>query len=851
MKDFFRRRQARLDPRDLGRYHPLLIEDLTEVLAGYSFRIELLEDESRLAGLSAKARDALERNVAYTEETTGRIVMPAVHQGAPLAVISAEPPRRLSPPAFPERFLTAFIRLSLDKILLFKINSTDHETGLNNEDYFGHYLRKRVETSLQQGVGRARLMPLRMGDREVYSGVSVVLAEIGAFDRLAAEHGRLEAVRALTALAGQLKNAAPGQFCLARLDKGRLGMALPQQDGRAAEDLALKALAGIKEEQGRTLPSFRAAFGLACFPLDFSDEINQLEEPDGPGGSEERLAVQLLEKAELALNQAVNNRGRPVFTFRDVLARGGRVVQCLPFNRVVVNLGRFVGAREGQVFTVGSQRPDGQVEFKGEATLFDVRDDFSLGQVTSLRHSLSRVQPGDALIMSRNIGEDPTVGDQGRDEHLDPLLGIPDHAGWVNKLAELVETEDKFAVTLIQVDGYDQYRTTMGQLESDRQLRSLLELIRDHLPEGALLGRFSSESLAVLLLGAEPDQARQTAESWRDLIAGRLRQTCSFGTALFPCGPFGKIEIVSNAQKALEHAAFLGRSSTAVFDSISLNISGDKLFEAGDLDGAVEEYLTALELNPEDQNVLNSLGVCYGFKKLPDHAVEVFDRVLALNPDNMMAHYNKGFVFAMNHRHDEARAGFRRAAELEPTNFDVLFQLGKVALDLDLVEEALAAFQAAASLGNKNPIVFRYLGQTLLRAGQKEAALDAFKASVRFDPEDAPSLSQLGVLFLEGGKDLDVALSLIRQSVQLDRTNVHFRRRLARALALTGAWAEAEREYLCVLEMGAGDREVFFELGEVVRDLGRPEEARRWFGEALNKDREFKPALEALLALGA
>ena len=65
-----------------------------------------------------------------------------------------------------------------------------------------------------------------------------------------------------------------------------------------------------------------------------------------------------------------------------------------------------------------------------------------------------------------------------------------------------------------------------------------------------------------------------------------MRQTISLGVAVTPCGGYTNLEIITNAQKALDHASFLGPSTVALFDSVSLNISGDKRFESGDLDGA-------------------------------------------------------------------------------------------------------------------------------------------------------------------------------------------------------------------------------------------------------------------------
>ena len=50
----------------------------------------------------------------------------------------------------------------------------------------------------------------------------------------------------------------------------------------------------------------------------------------------------------------------------------------------------------------------------------------------------------------------------------------------------------------------------------------------------------------------------------------------------------------------------------AVFDDTSLNISGDRLFDQGKIVAALSEYRKGLRLNPENNNLRNSLGVCFG-----------------------------------------------------------------------------------------------------------------------------------------------------------------------------------------------------------------------------------------------
>ena len=813
MKEFFRRHEVRVEVGDLRRFAKVLIDDLGPVLEGYEFVLRLFDTEEQEAGLSEEVKGAVAENSVCIEAVSNKLHLPVVFEGTPLGLITAAPPQGRELPEGSAPFLPTLIRLSLEKILLYKINITDQETALYNEDYFRTYMSRKLEEAARQASEGGRLRPLSLGDQEDHPGLTVLLAEIALFDKLAAEHGRLEAARAVKALSRWLEEAAPQGSCLARLDKARLGLVLPHQNIRVAQDLADQVSHRSDQGDEKYLPRMRLAFGLANFPLDFVEAPGQGSSSDS---DRDNLAELMMSKAELALDQALSDKGAPVFSFRDVLQRGGRVLQVLPYDRVVVNLGRMVGARVGQVFILSEAGKPEEVDYKGQVVLFDVRENFALGEVINLRSSISRVQPEDRLTLSQAGRGETSVGERSPEESLDPLLGVPDHQGFIRQMAEGMDGLDRFAVILIRVDEFDRYRKTMGHLESDRHLKGLYDLLLEDMPQEAPVGRFSTESLAVFCRGFEETEARTLAETWRDKISSRLRQTASFGLAVYPCGPYAPEDTLTNAQKALEHASFLGPASVAAFDSISLNISGDKLFEAGDLDGAILEYNQALKLNPDDLNVLNSLGVCYGYQKRPDLGLETFDRVLEKDPGNLMALYNRGFAYAMDGRPEEALESFRRAAEIEGEDFDVLFQIGKTALDLDLLNEALSSLTRASELESARPIVFRYLGQALVRAGSPEEAEDAFKAAVRHDPEDAPSLSQLGVLFMDRGSDLEVALSLTRQSVELDQTNGLFRQRLARALALIGDLEAAESEYKRALEMGTRTREALFELGRIV-----------------------------------
>src|SRR4051812_3591647 len=63
-----------------------------------------------------------------------------------------------------------------------------------------------------------------------------------------------------------------------------------------------------------------------------------------------------------------------------------------------------------------------------------------------------------------------------------------------------------------------------------------------------------------------------------------------------------------------------------------LNLAAYRRELAGDYSQAVELLSQALELAPDDSQILNSLGVCYSKAGRPEDALEVFDAALVLSP---------------------------------------------------------------------------------------------------------------------------------------------------------------------------------------------------------------------------
>jgi tetratricopeptide (TPR) repeat protein len=237
--------------------------------------------------------------------------------------------------------------------------------------------------------------------------------------------------------------------------------------------------------------------------------------------------------------------------------------------------------------------------------------------------------------------------------------------------------------------------------------------------------------------------------------------------------------MLENAQKALVHTGFFGRNTQTLFDAVSLNISGDKLYERGLMEEAVDEFHRALNLDLHNVNVRNSLGVCYAQMAKFEEAVAEFSRVIELEPHDFMSRYNLGCALLSLKREGEAENAFSRAAEIEPDNATVYFQLAKLCRQQNRLEEALTHLRRTVDLKPNWAQAWRLIGECLLGRNDDIEAMNGFKRALKINGKDAAALSGLAIVYGRSEANLEIALSLARRSVELEPDNALFIKRLS------------------------------------------------------------------------
>ncbi len=373
---------------------------------------------------------------------------------------------------------------------------------------------------------------------------------------------------------------------------------------------------------------------------------------------------------------------------------------------------------------------------------------------------------------------------------------------WGDRLLEVVRERlaavERCAAAAVRLDDF----TAAGPGDNAPLVEVAMQLDQDCRGTGHFWGLAQGDLLVRLLPGGSAAEALEWAEGFQSRVLPPTGRTVTIGVAAHPTLGHEAHSILDNARKAVDHAAFFSPSGRVVFDAVSLNISGDKLFERGDTAGAIHEFELALRLDPDNVNVRNSLGVCYGVLGDYDQALAQFAAAVALEDREYMAVYNIGMAHWLRGDKNLALEHLLKAHELRRDMFKILYQTGRLYMDIAQPGKARKFLEQAARLRTDAAGVLRQMGDCYAALGSTDKAISAYKKAIRQNPGDPLSLSALGCLFDEKGENPEISLVFCRESVRLAPQNPLFRRRLGVLYAKQNRLAEALAEFEAAAGLG-------------------------------------------------
>lgn len=162
---------------------------------------------------------------------------------------------------------------------------------------------------------------------------------------------------------------------------------------------------------------------------------------------------------------------------------------------------------------------------------------------------------------------------------------------------------------------------------------------------------------------------------------------------------------------------------------------------------AEDELKKSLEEKFETPETHIYLGHIYFKKELFDDAIDEYMRAKALNPNDIAAWYNLGWVYKVKGMPSNAIVAFRNAVNMpnldKALNIKILAVLGEIYYEQGLIEHAKDEYKTILKLDRASAIAHYKLGQIYKKQGDLELAARELKDALKLNPENKDAKAEL------------------------------------------------------------------------------------------------------------
>lgn len=157
---------------------------------------------------------------------------------------------------------------------------------------------------------------------------------------------------------------------------------------------------------------------------------------------------------------------------------------------------------------------------------------------------------------------------------------------------------------------------------------------------------------------------------------------------------------------------------------------GDLFFRRPSIDDAMQEYIEAIELNPDHLIAHDGLGNCFYMKKDYDSALEEYACALFTQPDFADGHYHLANVYYRMDRVDEAIKEYIESIYRKTNNSYAHYYLGKCYYKKGRLDEAIKEYRKATLPHAEGTELLNGLGKSFSTKGLIDIAVNEYKKAL-------------------------------------------------------------------------------------------------------------------------
>jgi tetratricopeptide (TPR) repeat protein len=251
----------------------------------------------------------------------------------------------------------------------------------------------------------------------------------------------------------------------------------------------------------------------------------------------------------------------------------------------------------------------------------------------------------------------------------------------------------------------------------------------------------------------------------------------------------GRLMLNDDYAKALENFQSALRLDPDNFEALkSLGLAHLTLGHKEQAQGYLER---AYQIDPFEPGLCNNLGALLSSEGNSTEAIKYFEAAANLDSNKAVYLTNLGQEYVKIGRISKALPALHRARELEPDKPVILFSLGNCYAAANSLDSAEFYFERSVATGGKTAQLFYFLGTIKRRLGKIDEAEQNFKQALTYNTKYKDCLQSLGMLYIDQQRYAETA-EQARRVVEIDSISYAGWILLGAAYALDGMTAQAD-----------------------------------------------------------
>ena len=349
--------------------------------------------------------------------------------------------------------------------------------------------------------------------------------------------------------------------------------------------------------------------------------------------------------------------------------------------------------------------------------------------------------------------------------------------------------------------------------------------------------------------GATALQAGQTdlaIEKYKAALQAAPSGTANRSAVEFLLGiAYGKAGRWKESVDAL-NAAIRDNSSLGYLPYSLLGFSYQRL---GRWQDSLAAFQRAAKLRPDDAGVQAGLGAALVVLGKPEEAVQPLEKAVHLNPTFAANYFSLGLAYSKSDRLDAAIKEFDEAIRLDPHNAFAYLYLGEALGKSRRYQEEIAAEQQANRLNPKSAEAYYLMGTAYGASNRLSEAASAYAKATELKPDYFDAYAGLASADVQLQRWQDSRKALQASEHLNGSTNFAAYSNLAISYQRFGLWQRAVASAAEAVKLKPDCSDCYWLLGYGYQNLGRDDEARKAYEQALVVRPSYAAALVGLSQL--